>query len=197
MMRRLFLLILAIAAVGADGTLHAQDTVQHSENGFFVQTSGGAPAVCGFNFNIIYRDRTYLNGRLAGVVGSLSWAENNGNLGASLKILGTDLPDVTRRETAVKPVAIFRGFVSIDGKPLHPSFACGAVDSFCGAYSVPTSVEIYSAIPLREITVSFAREANGLNITLPLDVVGGVRTSAKNFKDFNDCMGVLAAKSGK
>ena len=197
MKRRLFLLILAVAAIGAESTLDAQDTVQHSENGFFVQTSGGAPAVCGFNFNIIYRDRTYLNGRLAGVVGSLSWAENNGNLGASLKILGTDLPDVTRRETAVKPVAIFRGFVSIDGKPLHPSFACGAVDSFCGAYSVPTSVEIYSAIPLREITVSFAREANGLNITLPLDVVGGVRTSAKNFKDFNDCMGVLAAKSGK
>ena len=196
MMLRLFLLILAVAAIGAESTLDAQDTVQHSENGFFVQTSGGAP-VCGFNFNIIYRDRTYLNGRLAGVVGSLSWAENNGNLGASLKILGTDLPDVTRRETAVKPVAIFRGFVSIDGKPLHPSFACGAVDSFCGAYSVPTSVEIYSAIPLREITVSFAREANGLNITLPLDVVGGVRTSAKNFKDFNDCMGVLAAKSGK
>jgi hypothetical protein len=41
------------------------------------------------------------------------------------------------------------------------------VDSFCGAYSVPTSAEIYSAIPSREITVSFAREANGLNITLP------------------------------
>ena len=195
--RKLAALVLAVAAVGAESTLYAQDTVQHSENGFFVQTSGSMPAVCGFNFNIIYRDRTYLNGRLAGVVGSLSWAENNGNLGASLKILGTDLPDVTRRETAVKPVAVFRGFVSIDGKPLHPSFACGAADSFCGVYSVPTSAEIYSAIPSREITVSFAREANGLDISLPLDVVGGVRTSPKNFKDFNDCIGVLTAKPGK
>src|SRR3974390_1094258 len=83
--RKLAALGLPIPAAGAESTLYAQDTVQHSENSFFVETSGSMPAVCGFNFNIIYRDRTYLNGRLAGVVGSLSWAENNGNLEASLQ----------------------------------------------------------------------------------------------------------------
>jgi len=63
--------------------------VQKSETEFFVQTSGRNPEVCGLDYTIMYIDRTYRHGDLAGVRGSLSWIEGNG-IHAILLITGFD-----------------------------------------------------------------------------------------------------------
>jgi hypothetical protein len=66
------LMVIIAAALAAATPVCAQDEPQAGETRFYVQTSGGVPQLCAFGFTIVYTDRTYLSGRLAGITGSLS-----------------------------------------------------------------------------------------------------------------------------
>jgi len=74
-MRTLFASAAILLAVGVTDSLNAQDALVKSETDFFVQTRGGTPAYCAFEFTLAYRDRLYRQGALAGVTGTLNWAE--------------------------------------------------------------------------------------------------------------------------
>lgn len=189
----------ACATLATTSPLPAQDTVQQSETGFFVQTSGGVPALCGFEFMMLYLDRTYRDGRLAGVTGSLSWSESEGNLGLLLKLVGLDFSDAAKLDTSAKPFPVLQGFVAIDGKAQLPktTFICEARTNFCGGYGLPTSAEIFSNLSSGKLSLGFAREANGLDITLPLNARDGVKASPNDFLAFTSCVDALVARAQK
>lgn len=79
------LLVTCIVIVLTACPLHAQEKIENSEISFYVQTSGGNPAVCGIDTVLIYRDQTYQRGALAGVRVSLAWQEAKGDIGLLLK----------------------------------------------------------------------------------------------------------------
>ena len=124
-----------LLALTVAGPAYAQDDVQKSETEFFVQTSGGDPEVCGLDYTIMYIDRTYRQGDLAGVRGSLSWMEGDGTIHAILIIKGFDF----NATSDPIPFSVFQGFVMIDGKsvlPDHVNNSCANQPTdFCGAYS--------------------------------------------------------------
>jgi hypothetical protein len=188
-------LVIFAAALAAASPIYAQDAVQGSETGFYVRTSGGTPSICGFEFTIAYLDRTYLNGRLAGVTGSLNWQESEGSIGVILKVVGRDFPNPT--QTAMRPFPVPNAFISVDGSPLAPdmTIACEDRTSFCGVYGMIRSVQVFKALLSKPVSVSFARQARGLDVTLPLDVRSAVQASTKDFENFNACMGSLVERA--
>jgi hypothetical protein len=184
-----FIPCIALVLVSEACPLHAQDKIENGETGFFVQTSGGVPAICGFEFTLIYRDRTYQRGRLSGVTGSLSWAEANGNLVAMLKIIGSDFPNAANLNMTPKAFPVLKGFVAVDGKAYPPNpYPCDTPTDFCAAYWSPSSVALYTALMSKSLTIGFSRERNGLDITLPLDVRGGVTRTPDEYRAFGQCI---------
>jgi hypothetical protein len=179
----------SVFALALAGVSYAQDTVQNSETDFYVQTSGGVPQMCGFEFTIFYNDRSYRQGALESVTGSLAWGETRGGLGLSLKIVGSDFvfSGATPHPT---PFSVLQGFVSVDGKSIRPArrFSCEQPTAFCAAYDIDDAATVYKAIVLKQsVTVGFSRQVNGLDITLPLDTAV---TPAKSnqFTSYDDCM---------
>jgi hypothetical protein len=59
-MRRIIAFTLFLIALPSAS--FAQDTIEKSETTYYVQTSGGQPTVCGIEYALLYRDRTYLSG---------------------------------------------------------------------------------------------------------------------------------------
>jgi hypothetical protein len=172
----------------------AQDTVQHSESGFYVLTSAGVPKGCGFEFSVMYRDRTYRQGGLAGVTGSLTWLEfSDGSVGAALKLAGIDYDVTLARTTAFR---VHNGFVIADRKTLLPTktVGCDQPTAFCGVYSLANAAAIYGALGEKSLAIGFSREANGLDITLPLDPRSSIAAKPNDYQDYNACMGTLAQR---
>ena len=92
----------------------AQDEVKQSETELYVQTSGGAAAVCGLGFTILYIDGTYRHGDPAGVNGSVAWIESvSTGVAAALHLKGFDTINGT---SVLTPFQVFRGFVVIEGR---------------------------------------------------------------------------------
>jgi hypothetical protein len=56
-------------------------------------------------------------------------------------------------------------------------------------------VQVFKALLSRPVSVSFARQARGLDVTLPLDVRSAVQSSTKDFENFNACMGSLVERA--
>ena len=159
-----------------------------SDTDFFVQTSGGTPAICGFEFTLTYLDRLYRQGALASVTGSLNWVEVKGNLGLMFKIVGRDFPNVGKGDMTPEPFPVVHGFIVIDGQPTSPSntLGCEEPTAFCATYELPTSADIFEALTSRKIGIGFSRQANGLDVTLPLDVAGAAAKS--DYQAYSQCM---------
>jgi len=182
-------ILFALAVVGP---AYAQDEVKRSETEFYVQTSGGAAEVCGLDYTIMYVDRTYRQGNLAGVRGQLAWMERNGTLAAVLVIKGFDL----NAQTPI-PFSVFRGFVVIDGKSILPSITLKADQptDFVGGYSFENAVAItYAMNGEKRLAVGFNREANGgIDTILPINITPSSNLGA--FMDFVDCLITLADRA--
>ena len=188
-MRSLVPGVAIILALGATNSLNAQDALIKSDTDFFVQTSGGTPAICGFEFTLLYSDRMYHQGAWAGVTGSLNWAEKKGNLGLMLKIVGRDFPNADKGDMSPQPFPVVHGFVVIDGQPTLPSIAldCEETTAFCAGYELPASADIYRALTVGKIGIGFSEQANGLDVTLPLDVASAA-SKAADFQAYNSCI---------
>jgi hypothetical protein len=126
------------------------------------------------------------------VAGSLSWRESEGTIGMALKVVGKDFPNPT--QTAMRPFPVPNAFISIDGSPLAPdtTIECEDRTSFCGVYGMIRSVQVFKALLSKPVSVSFARQARGLDVTLPLDVRSA---SSQNFESFTARMGRLAERA--
>jgi hypothetical protein len=113
-----------------------------------------------------------------------------------LKVLGRDFPDPTKSANYLFPV--FKGFVSVNGRPVAPdtTMPCDEREAFCGIYGMERSLPIFAALTSGQLSVSFARRTNGLDITLPLDVREAM-SSPQNFEAFNSCMGALLERAQK
>ena len=177
--------------------LYAQEKIENSEMTFYVRTSGGVPAVCGFDFILVYRDKTYRQAALAGVRGSLEWLEDKGNVGLLLKMSGMDFPDGPKQDIPPAPFYVARGFVAVDGKPYAPSNfrRCEQPAAFCAEYWLPTSVDAYTGLLSSKLAVGFNRQANGLDINLPIDPSGAVRANQYDFRAYGECMTALARRA--
>ncbi len=194
---RIFVAAIIYVTLAAVSPLRAQDRIETSETDFYVQTAGGNPTICGVDFYLVYRDHTYRGGAVAGVTGSLGWAEDKGNIVLMLKIVGSDFPNADKREWTPKPFKVVQGFIAVDGKPVPPynSITCEQPTSFCGSYWLPNSVLIGTALVSGRLAVTFNREANGLDVSLPLDVRERVRTKPDEFQSFSTCMSTLAERA--
>jgi len=181
-----------LSALAVVGLAYAQDEVKRSETEFWSQTSGGAAEVCGLDYTIMYVDRTYRQGNLAGVRGQLAWMERNGTLAAVLVIKGFDL----NAQTPI-PFSVFRGFVVIDGKSILPSITLKADQptDFVGGYSFENAVAItYAMNGEKRLAVGFNREANGgIDTILPINITPSSNLGA--FMDFADCLITLAERA--
>jgi hypothetical protein len=177
--------------------LCAQEEIENSEMTFYVRTSGGVPAVCGFDFILVYRDNTYRQGALAGVRGSLEWLEGKGNVGLLLKISGLDFPNAAKQDMTAIPFYVAQGFVVVSGHPYAPlnSRRCEQPTALCASYQLPNSVLIQRALIAGNLAVGFNREAKGLDISLPLDPRDGIRGSPNEFRAYSACMAALADRA--
>jgi len=120
-MRILLAAIAPILALGITSSANAQNALVESDTDFFVQTSGGVPAYCGFEFTLIYRDQMYRRGELASITGTLGWGEVKGNIGLMLKIVGRDISNAGKPDMSLQPFPVANGFVLVDGKPILPT----------------------------------------------------------------------------
>jgi len=190
-------LMTCIVAILTAIPVHAQEKLESSEASFFVQTSGGSPAVCGFDAILMYRDQTYRRGALAGIRTSLEWLEDKGNIGLLLKVSGVDFPNADKQDMTPKLFRVDHSFVAVDGKPFAPanSNRCEEPAAFCGWYWLPDSAVISAALPPGKLTIGFNREANGLDIRLPIDPADSVRAKPDEFRTFATCMTTLADRA--
>ena len=191
-----FLISFIVAAVTAI-PVHAQEKIESSEISFYVQTSGGNPAVCGVDAVLIYRDQTYQRGALAGIRASLGWVENKGNIGLLLKVSGVDFPNADKQDMTPKLSRVDQSFVAVDGKSFAPdnSSRCEEPAAFCGWYWLPASAVIAAALPPGKLAIGFNRETNGLDINLPIDPADSVRAKPDEYRTFAACMSTLVDRA--
>jgi hypothetical protein len=195
---RIFVAAIICAILFVVSPLRAQDKIETSDTDFFVQTAGGNPAICGLEFWLVYHDHTYGGGALAGVTGSLGWFEDKGNIGMGLKIVGRDFPNADKSDMTAKPFKVVQGSVAVDSKPISPygSVSCEEPANFCGTYWSPNSILIGTALAsMRPLAITFNREANGLDVSLPLDPRERTRTKPDEFRAFSACMSTLAERA--
>jgi hypothetical protein len=185
-----------VAAVTAI-PVHAQEKIESTEISFYVQTSGGNLAVCGADAVLIYRDQTYRRGAVAGIRASLRWVEDKGNIGLLLKAAGVDFPNADKKDITPKLFRVDHSFVAVDGKPFAPdnSSRCEEPAAFCGWYWLPASAVIAAALPPGKLAIGFNREANGLDISLPIDPADSVRSKPDEYRTFAACMSTLVDRA--
>ena len=191
-----FLIRFIVAAVTAI-PVHAQEKIESSEISFYVQTSGGNPAVCGIDAVLIYRDQTYQRGALAGIRASLGWVENKGNIGLLLKVSGVDFPNADKQDMTPKLSRVDQSFVAVDGKSFAPdnSSRCEETAAFCGWYWLPASAVIAAALPPGKLSIGFNRETNGLDINLPVEPADSVLANPDEYRTFAACMSTLVDRA--
>jgi hypothetical protein len=114
-----------------------------------------------------------------------------------LKIVGSDFPNADKLDLTPKPFKVAQGFVAVDGKPIPPynSISCEQPTAFCGTYWLPNSVFIGTALVSGRLAVTLNRQANGLDVSLPLDVSERVRSKPDEFQAFSTCMSTLAERA--
>jgi hypothetical protein len=195
---RLLSWLCAFAAFVGAAPAKAQDTIVRTETTYFVQTAGGSAAVCGLEFNIVYRDRTIRNGAAAAIGGSFSWAENKGNIGLLLKINGADFPNLERQDVRPQQFSIAKGAISIKGNYYAPDTTSRCEDprAFCGTYWIPKSLVALQELEAGNLSVSFNREAGGLDVTLPIHIEF-TNEKMKDYSAFHNCMSVLSDRAIK
>jgi hypothetical protein len=173
----------------------AQDTIMESQISFYVQTSAGQPTVCGIEFALLYRERTYRQGAFTGLKGTISWIEKEGEVGVVLKLGAFDLP------TGSHPPQIFRipnALLSAGGKPipLDNIFPCdGQPMALCGMYWMPASLYLYQAVIVNTLSINFQREQNGLDVSLSIDTQSAALEKPQEYNDFSTCMVALADRA--
>jgi hypothetical protein len=156
---------------------YAQDTIQSSDTDFYVQTSGGTPMGCGFEFTIVYVDHIYRQGALEAVQGSLTWAEMRPGLGMMLKIVGNDFtfPQGAPRPT---PFSVRQGFVAVDGESMPPTkvLDCEQSTAFCATYKFADAAKVYGAIVSHQhVTVGFNRQTDSCGAAIHRDVAEAIQ----------------------
>jgi hypothetical protein len=144
---------------------------------------------CGFDEVLVYRDQTYLRGALAGIRASLVWGEDKGNIGLLLKVTGVDMPKADQHgDPKSKLFRIDHAFIAVDGTAVEPenSGRCEEPAAFCGSYWFPASAIMASALAQKTLALGFNREADGLDVTLPLDPSEAIRSKPDEFHAFAD-----------
>lgn len=96
-----------------------------------------------------------------------------------------------------KVFRVDHSFVAVDGKTISPaaSSRCQEPAAFCGWYWRPASVVIGVAVPRGKLAIGFNREANGLDITLPIDPTESVRAKFDEYRALAACMATLADRA--
>jgi hypothetical protein len=70
---------------------------------------------------------------------------------------------------------------------------CEQPTAFCGLYSLPNAVTIYKELD-KSLVIGFSRQANGLDITLPLDARSSMTAKPNDFQAFGACMVTLSER---
>jgi hypothetical protein len=175
----------------------AQDALQKSEIIFRVRSAEGNPTVCDLAFKLVYLDRTYRNGALAAIVGTLGWVAQNNIIGIIFKTFGFDFPRTDTLDAT--PFSIPHAFLIANGTPysVNKMYRCEQPEGFCGYYLPPASVDIYVAAFAGKLAIAFNRESQGLDVSLPLDPRGH-SSKAQEAASFRHCMSLtLGAKATK
>jgi len=174
---------------------YGQAKVQSSEIEHFVQTADGKPRLCGIEFTILFSDYvTSTAGRLAAARGSLSFAEEKGNIALFLKVGGMDFaagPAQPPTKFAVANASLTAGETTYAASQLP----CEENTMFCGIFWLPASGIIYSKLSReRTITLNFNRTKGSLDFQVPISR----GTNAEDFKKslpFEECMGTIISRA--
>jgi hypothetical protein len=181
---------LALMGLLVTSSANAQDTIEKSETTFYVQTAGGDPQICGIEFALLYRDRTYQQGAVAAITGTVAWRGSPGNVGLILKINGADFPNAAKSDWSTRAFPVHQGFVvgRQTAYRVHKTYPCEEPNSFCGFYWLPTSLEILEYVYSGTLSLGFSREAGGLDVVLPLDTRATSATNPQQHPDFMNCL---------
>jgi hypothetical protein len=198
-MHRLIVLTLFLTALSNPSS--AQDTIQKSETTYYVQTSEGQSKVCGIKYVLLYRDWTYRAGAPATVTGTLGWIETQDQIGMIFKVLGIDFPDPSSlKMMPLKPreFKIPQAFLEVGGKRhfVRQTYPCENPEGFCGRYRWPESADLFKYISTgNKLNLSFSRESNGLDVTLPIDTRREAARNPGEVGAFTSCIQSLAASA--
>jgi hypothetical protein len=176
-----------LLALGAPVCANDQDVLTGIQSNYYVTTASGQDVMCGFDFTLVYKDRSYKQGAFAVLRGSLSWIENHGNLAVMVKAVGAD-PAGEDFSQGIVPFKIAGAFLAADGKASMPTQSpCEDSRYFCGTYGLPSSLLLYRSLEEGNLSIAFSRLPGGFDIKLPLNPKGPDADNSQR-PDFTRCM---------
>jgi len=177
-------------AIGVAGTAAAADSPVFTQTNFRVETVGGVPAFCSFDFTMLYKDFVTQQGALAMITGSLLWFEKDSNIQAGLKLAGADVPG---DPTTAKHFSINQGFVAIKDKPIAPGKTTRGLDpkDILAIYPSASADQIFGGLFDNTLSIVFNREVGALDEHLLIAVDFGAAEKSHDLQDFKDCIAAI------
>lgn len=163
-------------------TATAQNNVVERNIEYFQETSGGQPIGCGIGFTLIFTDRSYSGGKVAGIDGSLTNFIKKGNLLTTFKLAGADFPNGLSGQHVSFP--IYDASLDVDGKLFRASrFNCETPDNYCGFISASDGLAIFNALEKQGVTLRFNRAKGQLDYSFKLTSEQGAHQDRQAYLD--------------
>jgi hypothetical protein len=163
-------------------TATAQNNVFERNIEYFQETSSGQPNGCGVEFTLIFTDRSYSGGKVAGIDGSLTNFVNKGNLWTTFKLAGADFPNGPSGQHVSFP--IYDASLDVDGTLFRASrFNCETLDNYCGAITASDGLAIFTALEKQGVTLRFNRAKGQLDYSFKLTSEPGAHQDHQEYVD--------------
>jgi hypothetical protein len=161
--------ILAFLILGVTSGANAQE-VQKAGGSYFVQTVSGAPRLCGYEFTTVFLDKTYKQGALSAVAGSLVWADGKNGFALLLKVNGIDYPGAEKLDMTMQRFRPYSAYLASANEPTMAAKPGGCEDplSFCSVIDGDGAVQGLTQFLNGNLELVFNRIDGGLDIRLPV-----------------------------
>ncbi len=189
-MRKAVIVLCATALI--TGLAWAQDRLLNSETDYFVSTVDGRTVACGMDLRLVFLDNTYRQGSMSAISASLTWAENRGNLGVLLKVVGVDFDGLMQPNL----FKVQKAYLAVKGTaaPLQMPLQCENSLNFCGSYWLPLSALIYGMLPKDQVSIGFNRQQGGIDIVFPISGTVDKAMDAGRYFAFHGCIKELTGR---
>jgi hypothetical protein len=163
-------------------TATAQNNVFERHIEYFEETSSGRPIGCGIEFTLIFNDRSYSGGNVAGIDASLTNFIKEGNLLTTFKLAGADFPNGPSGQRVSFP--IYDASLDVDRKLFRASrFNCETPDNYCGFMSASDGLAIFNAFEKQGVTLRFNRANGQFDYTFKLTNAPGANQDPQAYVD--------------
>lgn len=172
-------------------TATAQNNVVERNIEYFVETSSGEPIGCGVEFTLIFTDRSYSGGKVAGIDGSLTNFIKEGDLLTTFKLAGADFPNGPSGQHVSFP--IYDASLDVDGKLYRATrFNCQTSDNYCGNIEITSGLQIVTALGEKGVTLRFNRAQGQFDYSFKLTNEPGAKQNRQEYLDgfdkYSRCM---------